>query len=72
MKTSLICDCGKEFKNTDKYSVYGKNFCSMECLKPFKQTRDAELQKAEEERLAKSGPRNRFAHCDNHGSGNAF
>ncbi|ADO18351.1 hypothetical protein [Acanthamoeba castellanii mimivirus] len=33
---TLICDCGKIFSQAEKFTVYSKNFCSIECLKKFK------------------------------------
>ena len=33
---SLTCNCGKTYDSTKKFSVYDKNFCSINCLLKYK------------------------------------
>lgn len=72
MDKLLVCDCGNQFKNSLKYSVYNKNFCCMDCLTLFKNKKEDEMRKAEEERVAKLGGTSRFGHIDHCGAGTAF
>ncbi|AQN68067.1 hypothetical protein [Saudi moumouvirus] len=40
MSDNVCYVCGKNQSTDKSYSVYGKFFCSMKCLKPYKQTED--------------------------------
>nr|AEX63112.1 hypothetical protein mv_R910 [Moumouvirus Monve] len=40
MSDNIICICGKNQSTDKSYSVYGKIFCSMKCLKPYKEAED--------------------------------
>ncbi|AGF85575.1 hypothetical protein QJ854_gp207 [Moumouvirus goulette] len=40
MSDNITCICGKILPTDKSFSVYGKNFCSIKCLKPYKQVED--------------------------------
>lgn len=37
----LICGCGRIYLRMKRYSVYEQDFCSMVCLRKFKEVEDA-------------------------------
>ncbi|UFX99872.1 hypothetical protein QKC54_gp0223 [Megavirus baoshan] len=37
---NIICECGKNKSRTKSFSVYGKYFCSLVCLKNYKTIED--------------------------------
>lgn len=63
-----LCNCGKSYEKSKKFSIYNKDFCSIECLGKFKTEVEEKERKKEEERIAKLKTVNRFQHCDNGGS----
>ena len=72
MDSFIVCSCGSKLNRSDKYSVYGKDFCSMDCLKKFKIQKEEEMHRIEEERIAKLGINGGLQRFDDCCSGNAF